>query len=86
MEKLVFSVLHSFKHEEQSYYSLNGILHSCDGLSYVLCDEVAQACIDAGCASYSYFKRMLSHSVNTQKNENEKLPDHTNIRGKDFYK
>ena len=86
MEKLVFSVLHSFKHEVQSYNSLNGILHSCDGLSYVLCDEAAKECIDAGCASYSYFKRMLNHKVNSKKKENDKLPEHTNIRGKDFYK
>ena len=86
MEKLVFSVLHSFKHEEQSYNSLNGILHSCDGLSYVLCDEAAKECIDAGCASYSYFKRMLNHKVNSKKKDNDKLPEHTNIRGKDFYK
>lgn len=86
MEKLAYSVLHSFKHEEQSYNSLNGILHSCGGLSYVLCVEVTKTCIDAGCASYSYFKRMLNHTVNAKKNENDKLPSHDNIRGKDYYR
>ena len=77
--------MYSFKHEEQSYNSLNGILHSCDGLSYVMCDEVAKSCIDAGCPTYSYFKKALTITVNSKSKDNN-LPKHKNIRGKDFYK
>lgn len=86
MEKLIRSVMLSFKHEEQSYNSLNGILHSCDGLSYIICDEVAKDCLESGCATYSYFKKALIHTIDTQDNINKKLPDHNNLRGKDFYK
>lgn len=85
MEKLCKAVMYSFKHEEQSYNSLNGILHSCDGLSYVMCDEVAKSCLIAGCASYSYFKKALAMTINS-KDKNNNLPQHKNIRGKDFYK
>ena len=85
MAKLCKIVMYSFKHEEQSYNSLNGILHSCDGLSYVMCDEVAKSCIDAGCPTYSYFKKALTITVNSKSRDNN-LPKHNNIRGKDFYK
>lgn len=85
MGKLCKIVMYSFKHEEQSYNSLNGILHSCDGLSYVMCDEVAKSCIDAGCPTYSYFKKALTITVNSKSRDNN-LPKHKNIRGKDFYK
>ncbi len=84
--KLCKSVMYSFKHEEQSYNSLNGIIHLCDGLSYVMCDEVAKSCLDIGSATYSYFKKALTATVNSKDKNNNDLPKHNNIRGKDFYK
>ena len=86
LEKLCTSVLYSFKHEEQSYNSLNGIIHLCDGLSYVMCDKVAKDCLDAGCATYSYFKKALSLFIDSNERSRNTLPEHENIRGKDFYK
>ena len=85
MEKYINAVLHSFKHEEQAYNSVNGILHQCDGLSYVLCDETARKCLESGMIGYSYFKKQLSHSINRE-HSSDTLPDHSNIRGKEYYK
>ena len=86
MLKLIKSVMLSFKHEEQSYNSLNGILHLCDGLSYVFCDEIAKMCLDNGIATYTYFKKALSLAIQSKERKDNKLPEHNNIRGKDFYK
>ncbi len=86
MAKLCKSVMYSFKHEEQSYNSLNGIIHLCDGLSYVMCDEVAKNCLEAGCASYYYFKKALTMTIDSKDKNKNDLPRHNNIRGKDFYK
>ena len=86
MRKLIHAVKCTFKHEEQSYNSLNGILHSCDGISRTLCDEAARKCIDAGGISYSYFKKVLNSSIDKVRNTDGTLPKHANVRGKDFYK
>lgn len=83
--RLVTLVMRSFKHIEQSYKSVNGILHLCDGVSKVLCEEAAKKCIECGCPSYSYFKKYLNKPT-LLKGEEDTLPTHDNIRGKDYYK
>ncbi len=85
MERFIMAVLHSFRHEEQSYNSINGILHQCDGLSYVICDEIARSCLESGRIGYTYFKKELSDMAK-RKQSNDTLPSHSNIRGKDYYK
>ena len=86
MVKLIDAVLHSTVHEEQSYNSCNGILHSCDGISRVIAEEAAKTCVTCNTCRYSYFKRVLNDLLNKSGPEVEKLPQHTNIRGKDYYK
>ena len=85
MERFIMAVLHSFRHEEQSYNSINGILHQCDGLSYVICDEIARSCLESGRIGYTYFKKELSDMAK-RKQSNYALPSHSNIKGKDYYK
>ena len=86
MLQLIDAVLHSTRHEEQSYNSCNGILHSCDGISKVLADKAAQKCIELNTCKYSYFKRILSEFVNKEWSDRDALPAHSNIRGKEFYR
>ena len=87
MEKLIDAVLHSSRHEEQAYNSCNGILHCCDGISKGLCEEAAKTCVEFHTCQYSYFKRVLTDMLNKNSSPgSEKLPEHKNIRGKDFYK
>lgn len=87
MSNFIEIILHSSEHEEQSYNSCNGILHMCDGKSRILCNGAAQKCIDLKSCKYTYFKRVLNEMLNNEVSESsESLPDHKNIRGKDFYK
>ena len=51
--------------------------------------EAAQICIDANACKYSYFKRTLSRLVNSETDVGEPgtiLPEHENIRGKEYFK
>jgi transposase len=86
MFKLIDTILHSSKHEEQAYNSCNGILHCCDGISKVIAEEAARKCVEFNTCQYSYFKRVLTDMLNNKSPGSDKLPTHKNIRGKDFYR
>ena len=87
MYTLVDTILHSAKHEEQTYNSCNGILHMCDGVSKVIANSAARKCIELNSCKYSYFKRILNDILNNGgRDSSEALPEHQNLWGKDFYK
>ena len=87
MYTFIDTVLHSSKHEEQSYNSCNGILHMCDGVSKVIANSAARKCVELNSCKYSYFKRILNDYLNNNGREtSEALPDHNNLWGKDYYK
>ena len=75
------------QHEEQSYNSCNGILHMCTGQSKLLVEEAARLCVEGNACRYSYFKRCLKQLTGqSQSKEQQKLPSHENLRGKEIYK
>jgi len=80
MSKLIDIVLHTFRHEEQSYNSCNGILHMCSKQSRILVEEAAKRCVDCNACRYSYFKKVLSDVINTHTENSvsidQKLPNH----------
>ncbi len=82
-------VLLSSKHEEQSYNSCQGILHSVKDLPYGLVEEVSRTCIEMHSCWYSTFKKVLQKSLSSHTDGNNAktgtIPQHENIRGKDFY-
>ncbi len=85
--KMIDSVLLSAQHEEQSYNSCNGILHMCTGQSKLLVEEAARICVESNACRYSYFKRCLKQLTDRSSTlEQQKLPFHENLRGKEFYK
>ena len=85
--KMIDTVLLSNQHEEQSYNSCNGILHMCTGQSKLLVEEAARLCVEGNACRYSYFKRCLKQlTERSQEKEQQKLPSHENLRGKEFYK
>ena len=87
MYTLVDTILHSAKHEEQTYNSCNGILHMCDGVSKMIANSAARKCIELNSCKYSYFKRILNDILNNGgRDSSEALPEHQNLWGKDFYK
>jgi len=87
MYTLIDTVLHSVRHEEQTYNSCNGILHMCDGISKVIANSAARKCIELNSCKYSYFKRILNDILNNGgRDSSEALPEHQNLWGKDFYK
>ena len=85
MRALIEAILASAKHEEQTYRACNGVLHSCDGQSRELCNEAAKRCVELKCCKYTYFKRILADFLSGDGGRGEELPEHANIRGKDFY-
>lgn len=91
MSELVDTVLRSAKHEEQAYNSCSGILHSCKEVPKALVEEAARKCVEIHACKYTYFKKVLSTVVNEHKKGTgginpDSLPEHKNIRGKDFYR
>ena len=88
MSELIDRLLKSSKHEEQSYNACAGILHKVKTIPKGAAEEVARKCIEINSCKYFTFKQMLKkmdvkelpeHSPGT-------LPNHENIRGKDYYK
>ena len=89
MATLIDTILKSAKHEEQAYNSCKGILHMCKNVPDHVVKEAAQMCIDANACKYSYFKRTLSRLANDEAEASEPgtvLPEHENIRGKEYFK
>ena len=85
--KMIDAVLLSSQHEEQSYNSCNGILHMCTGQSKLLVEEAARLCVGGNACRYSYFKHCLKQLTDRgQVSEQQKLPSHENLRGKEIYK
>lgn len=87
MITLIDRTLRSQKHEEQTYNSCAGILHSCKDVPHRLVQEAADKCVEVNACKYSYFKKVLgmvqnNHSVNHTA-ASGKIPSHANIRGKD---
>ena len=89
MVTLIDTILNSVKHEEQAYNSCKGILHMCKNVPDHIVKEAAQLCIDANACKYTYFKRSLSRlaSNGAEASEQENiLPEHENIRGREYFK
>lgn len=86
MSELIDRVLKSSKHEEQSYNSCAGILHSVKGLPHGLAEQAAMECIQMNSCMYSSFKRVLSRLKDSHPMKQDTLPEHRNIRGKGYYK
>lgn len=90
METLIDRILRVPKHEEQAYRSCAGILHMCTDVPRPIVIEAADKCVEAKVFKYSHFKKVLGQAKQScSHNEGQGtagLPDHTNIRGKDYWK
>ena len=66
--------------------SCNGILHMCKDFPKLILEDIAKTCVESNACRYSYFKKLLK---NKQNNLSEgsvyKLPEHSNLRGKEEY-
>ena len=85
MSEFIDRMLKSSKHEEQSYNSCAGILHSVKDLPHGIVEETARQCIEMKSCRYKTFKQVLGR-IRTGASYNDGLPQHENIRGKGFYK
>ena len=91
MSEFIDRLLKSSKHEEQSYNSCNGLLHTVKDLPHGIVEETARTCIEMNNCWYSTFKKVLSnvkkaHQDGSPEQGREVLPAHENIRGKDYYR
>ena len=88
MAALIDRILRSAKHEEQAYNSCRGILHMCKEVPAHVAADAAQTCLDANACKYTYFKKALSKLVNRRSDSgatSDTLPEHENIRGREYY-
>ncbi len=86
MKEFIDRLLKGSKHEEQAYNSCAGILHSVKDMPHGLVEETARSCIEMNSCRYKTFKQVLSKVTNSNDYRPAgQLPQHTNIRGKDFY-
>lgn len=86
MEKLIDTVLLAPQHEEQAYNSCNGILHMCKDHSRLMLEDIAKTCVESNACRYSYFKKLLKNEQDNRPDSSSyKLPEHSNLRGKEEY-
>lgn len=86
MAECIDRILKSSKHEEQSYNSCAGLLHSVKDLPHGVVEETARQCIEMNSCKYKTFKQVLNRNLHSNVVNSGALPSHENIRGKDFYK
>jgi transposase len=87
MSECIDRILKLPKHEEQAYNSCAGLLHSVKDLPHGIVEETARQCIEMNSCRYKTFKQVLNRNLNNQSFGNHtSLPEHSNIRGKGFYK
>ncbi len=87
MSECIDRVLKGPKHEEQAYRACSGILHSVKTLPGGIAEEAARQCIQMGSCRYKTFRQVLGRLLQADPDTpKETLPDHENIRGKDFYR
>jgi len=88
MSELIDRVLKSSKHEEQAYNACSGILHLVKNKPNGIAEEAARRCIELNSCRYFTFKQILKKmsSGNETNAQTGTLPEHENIRGKDYYK
>lgn len=87
MEQLIDTVLKNSVHEEQSYNSCAGILHSCTGVSCLAVEAAAEKCVKMHSCRYSAFKKALRAITQAGKDgplSEGQLPNR-NVRGKEHY-
>ncbi len=86
MQRFILLVIQTFDYEEQSYRSINGILHLTKGCSYALCNQAAKQCMMNHTIGYSYYQKELNRLSKSLASTDEQLPEHKNIRGKETYR
>ena len=86
MAKLIDTVLLAPRHEEQAYNSCNGILHMCKDFPKLILEDIAKTCVESNACRYSYFKKLLKYKQNNLSESSVyKLPEHSNLCGKEEY-
>jgi transposase len=89
MGKFIDLMLKKANHEEQAYKSCLGILLKSEKKPYLFVDGIAKRFLDIGMVRYSYFIKLLGCDPVTLDQQSQKadfeLPDHENIRGKEYY-
>lgn len=84
----VQGLIYNYEFKEQSYRTLNGVLHACDNLPNIIGDEAAKECIKEGKITYSAFKKKIGgmrKQSRSESNGSGSIPKHANIRGKEYY-
>jgi len=75
---------------EQNYRSCDGLFSLHRKTDPVLFNKACDIAIESGCCSYKYLIKVIEHLKKLPpqpEQENQKpLPDHKNIRGRDYYK
>lgn len=86
MADFIDRLLRSYEFEEQGYKSANVSLHMAKGYPKAIVDDAARECVQANIIKYTYFKKALQNRTSSSAADEESLPVHKNIRGKEEYR
>lgn len=89
MKVFIQGMIYNYEFKEQSYRTLNGVLHLCDDLPNTISEDTAKQCVEEGRISYTAFKKKIMENRKHPKLDNrnsKRIPEHTNIRGKEYFK
>lgn len=88
--QLMEQILQARSWLEQSYRSCDGILHLHRRVGTPILTQAARIALQMNCCSYSFVKRLIENGMANHPNTSHsasasRLPDHDNIRGKEYY-
>jgi transposase len=85
--RLMEQILASRAHPEQAYRSCDGVLSLHRKAGGTLLSQAAQIALDMNCCTYSFLKNLIQHGMAShyQPQPIGPLPEHSNIRGKDYF-
>ena len=81
------AILESKRHPDQSYRICTGILGFATKVGNERLTKACQRAASFGIYNYKIIKKILEQGLDMQEDESEqlKMPEHNNIRGKDYY-
>ena len=83
----ISKILNKSRHQEQAYKVCLGVLCFAAKVGNDRLTKACQRALDCGSYNYRTIKKILESGIETSENlsENVKMPEHDNIRGKDYY-
>ena len=88
-QSYIAKILDKKQHPEQGYKSCVGILHLAKKVGNQRLNNACKRGLEYGAYNYNIIVKILEKgwdAIQEEQEENQEVPDHKNIRGKEYYK